>query len=255
MRTNSLSKVIKSHENDALLGVRKYSKKAFSIASDSEKISGNPTSAFPVPEMPQFSTHVDDPEKLLAAAMAQAQQTLAEAREQAEDIRRSACERGRAEGYAQGKEEGRRETDELIKTSSRVLDLLVSQLKAQEADMMRMLSPRLVDLATELARRIIHREVLLDASLVTSQAEEAVQKILEREKLIIRVNPADEQIMKAHKPSLMAMFDGIDKIEVIGDPSIEQGGCIVETHMVKVDAQPESQLQAAKRALAPEESK
>jgi type III secretion protein L len=255
MRTNSLSKVIKPHENDALLKIKKYSKEAFSVVSDSRKISGDPTSAFPVPEMPQFSTQADDPEKLLIGAKAQAQQTLAEALAEAENIRRSARERGHAEGYAQGKEEGRRETDELMKASSRVLDSLVSQLKAQEADMMRMLSPRLADLAAELARRIIHRELLLDASLVTLQAEEAIQKVLEREKLIIRVNPSDEQIMKAHKPALMAMFDGIDKIEVIGDASIEQGGCIVETHLVKVDAQPESQLQAAKRALAPEESR
>ena len=112
-----------------------------------------------------------------------------------------------------------------------------------------MLTPRLASLATELAQKIIHREIEKDPSVVALQAEEAISRILEREKLIIRVNPGDEELMKDHKSALTKMFDGIDKIEVIGDPKVERGGCIVETHLIKVDAQPSSQLEAARKAL------
>jgi flagellar biosynthesis/type III secretory pathway protein FliH len=63
------------------------------------------------------------------------------------------------------------------------------------------------------------------------------------------VNPSDEAVMKEHKEVLKKMFDGTEKIEVIGDSSIESGGCVVETDLIKVDARPSSQLEAAHRAL------
>ena len=88
-----------------------------------------------------------------------------------------------------------------------------------------------------------------------SQAEEAITKLLERDKLVIRVNPADEDLMKEHKAALLRMFDGTEKIEVISDAGVERGGCIVETDLVKVDAQPCTQLQAARKALLAEEER
>jgi flagellar assembly protein FliH len=136
-----------------------------------------------------------------------------------------------------------------------MLSSFIEQMKKREAELTQSLAPRLADLATELAAKIIHREIGQDITLVTRQAEQALTKILERDKLLIRVNPSDEALMKEHKPTLMEMFDGIDKIEVIGDPEIERGGCVIETDLVKVDAQPRAQLKAARGAMDEENEK
>jgi flagellar assembly protein FliH len=248
MRTNSLSKVIKSYEDDALLKVKKFEKKAFKLPANRKALANEQT-----PSSSQTVGQSASGRSLLENDFGdehpQAEQVIAKAQKEADNIRKQAREQGYADGFAKGKEENQKEFEEMSQASQQVIASLVSQLKEQEKDMMRLLSPRLADLAMELARRIIHREIKLDQSIVVGQAKEAITKILEREKLIIRVNPREEKTMKAQKPVLMSLFDGIDKIEVVADQTVERGGCVVETNLVKVDAQPESQLQSARKAL------
>jgi flagellar biosynthesis/type III secretory pathway protein FliH len=244
MRTSSLSKIIKSDKKDALTG-RKVARKTSDVKPEPKKSRTNGSHS---PQAVDSRGHLPDssnPADIVAEAEKKAKMVLSEASAEAEKIRREA----RRHGYEDGLKEADRKLDERIKLSLKTLDSLVNQLKTQQSEMMRLLSPRIADLATEMARRIIQREVSQDASIVTAQAEEAIKKILQRDKLIIRVCPDDEQIMKNHEAALMDLFDGIDKIEIISDPAIEKGGCIVETHLVKVDAQPSSQLKAARNAL------
>jgi len=250
MRINSLSKVIKSYEDDALLKVKKFEKKAFKLSTNRKASGGvqNPST----PQTGESASERLDVGSDFGDEPLQAEQLIAMAQREADNIRNQAHEQGYADGLAKGREESQREFEETLQASRQMNESLVSQLKEQEKEMMRLLSPRMADLAMELARRIIHREIKLDPSIVVAQAKEAITKILEREKLIIRVNPREEKTMKAQKPVLMSLFDGIDKIEVVADQTVERGGCIVETNLVKVDAQPESQLESARKALATE---
>ncbi len=239
-----MSKIIKPFESPAFQKARKFEQQAFPLE--------------PEPNTADRSPHVQskeaafahDPSAIIAEATAKGQEILAKAAADAVQVRNQAHEQGYAEGFTKGSEEARKKQEERAQADALLLDSLVNELKAQEVKVMRMLSPRLADLAAEIALKVIHREIRSDPLLVASQAEEAIKKILERDRLIIRVNPADEGIMKSYKAELISMFDGIDKIEVIGDAAVEQGGCIVETHLVKVDAQPSSQVQAARKAFS-----
>jgi flagellar assembly protein FliH len=194
-------------------------------------------------------------ERLVREARSEAEQALREARSEVDQIREKAREEGYSEGFTRAVEEGERKTDEQLRASFQALDSLVSQIKTQESEMKRRLTPVIANLATQMAQKIIGREIEKDSSMVLTQAEEAIGKILERDKLIIRVNPADEELMKPHKAPLMKMFDGIDKIDVIADRDVERGGCIVETNHIRVDAQPSSQLEAARKKLLSEAAK
>ncbi len=249
-----MSKVIKPSDKELFGSAKKFEKKPFSLGANQAKSahpSDNPSSSHknnPGSKRGAKQTNTSD---LLAEAERQAEQIVSKAENSAARIREQAREQGRAEGL----EKAAKKAEEQMQASSRILDSLVAQLKAQESELMRLLSPRLASLATELAHKIIHREIEKDSSVVTTQAEEAISKILEREKLIIRVNPADEELMKKHKAQLTKVFDGIDKIEVIADKKVERGGCIVETNLIKVDAQPSSQLEAARKTLLGEAEK
>lgn len=184
-------------------------------------------------------------EQVVLDAELKAEQIIEEAEKKADAIREEACEQGRSKGFEEAVKKG----EEDLQTASETLKSLVARMETREAELIQLLTPMLVNLSIEVARKIIHREVADDSSIVTSQAEKAISKILEREKLLIRVHPSDEGVMKNHKAELKDMFDGIDKIEIIGDSSVERGGCIVETSLVRVDAQPKSQLEAARMTL------
>jgi len=184
-------------------------------------------------------------------AKEEAERIVDEAGNRSDDIYRQARERGRADG----KEEIRKEAERRHQASASMLANFVGQMKDREKELAESLTPRLAELAAELAKKIIHREVGRDSSIVTRQAEHAIAKILERGKLLIRVNPSDEESMREHKPTLVQMFDGIDKIEVFPDTGVERGGCVVETDLIKVDAQPRAQLEAARKTILGESEK
>jgi flagellar assembly protein FliH len=60
-----------------------------------------------------------------------------------------------------------------------------------------------------------------------------------RDVVSIRVNPAEKEQIEQH--CLAALPDDGHHIEVVGDPAIARGGCIVETHLGTIDATIESQ--------------
>ena len=55
--------------------------------------------------------------------------------------------------------------------------------------------------------------------------------------------------IRDHKDVLLRAADGILDFEIIEDPRVEQGGCIVETGFGVLDARIESQLQEIGRAF------
>lgn len=249
-----MSRIIKPSNRKAFDSAKKFVKEPFAISQkpDENTLTGsNPRRAKGHKPDSKRQVKQPDPQDLIREAQHEAERIVSEAGQQAVLIREEAREQGRVEGI----EEVRKETEEQFEESSRILNSLIEQIKAQESELMHVLTPRLANLAADLARKIIHKEIETDSSIVTSQAEEAINKILEREKLIIRVNPADVELMKGHKAVLLRMFDGTDKIEVIGDKKVERGGCIVETNLIRVDAQPKSQLEAARKTLLAETKK
>ncbi len=266
-----MSKLIKPSDKELFESARKFEKKPLSPAQKPAKKESAAVNHAPAPEPdPPRKNNLkpSNPEDMIAQAARKAEQIVRDAESKAEGLLRNAKDKVRQlvreaenlkaqafEGAREGTREAQHKSEEQLRISSQMVESLVAQIKAQESQLLQMLTPRLANLATELAQKIIHREIEKDPSIVTLQAEEAISRILDREKLIIRVNPGDEELMKSHKKALMTMFDGIDKIEVIGDSKVERGGCIVETHLVKVDAQPCSQLEAARKTLLGEAEK
>ncbi len=250
-----MSKIIKPEDRRLMGRVKRFEKQPFDLDAVANPAKPPPKSAETLVAKedlgPEFHAQAVNHEDIIVEAKAKAEAIMRETERQVARIRREAYEKG----FAEGLEEARRKNEENLQAASQTIRSLVAELKAREAELVRMLTPRLANLATELAGKIIHREIDKDSSIVISQAEEAINRILERDKLILRVNPADTDLMKKHKAALMDMFDGIDKIEVIADAKVERGGCVVETNLVRVDAQPGSQLAAASKTLLAETEK
>ena len=243
-----MSRIIKPDETKVFSSAQKFQKKPFPLGLRQERKDN--ISSVDVPATAP-ETELMMPEDIVTNAERKAEQIVREAEQKANEIRRKANEEGRADGIKLA----RKKVNEQLERSSQTLSSFIDQIKEQETKLIQTCAPKLADIAVQLAEKIVHKEIDKDSSLVVVQAEEAISRILEREKLIVRVNPSDEDFMKKHKENLVRMFDGVDKIEVIGDPHIEKGGCVVETNFIKVDAQPASQLKAARKTLLAETEK
>jgi len=169
-----------------------------------------------------------------------------EARAEAERIRREAFE----SGFAQGREKGFGETASQMQSALAFLKKLASSLKEEEQRLLKQVEPEIIKLAVAVAEKIVGRAVEVDRDIVKRCVARAVEKIVEREKLIVYVNPVDLAVVLEYKTDLAEMFDGIKNIEVVASENgVSPGGCTVETEFVKANGQIEAQVEEVLQGL------
>ena len=84
----------------------------------------------------------------------------------------------------------------------------------------------------------------------------AIRRASDRSALVARVSPQDLAACRAAAPQIMEQMGGISRLEVVDDPRVSPGSCLLETATGDVDATVESQLGRILEALAapPDES-
>ena len=92
--------------------------------------------------------------------------------------------------------------------------------------------------------------VFLPISMLTGLIGNVLRTVSKNEsKITIRVRPQSVQFIKDTLPNITYQY-GIDsKINIISDPSIEEGGCILQTNNGIVDASIDTQIEIIKKAL------
>lgn len=95
-------------------------------------------------------------------------------------------------------------------------------------------------LALAVARRLVAEELETHPERIRSIVREASERVRRASRVRVRVSPAD-----------CAALGPLDA-EIVEDPSVERGGCVVESDLGDVDARLEVRLEALARALAGE---
>ena len=102
-----------------------------------------------------------------------------------------------------------------------------------------------VQLAVEIARRVLHRELTLDRSALGALIKAALEKLQSQEVYRVRVHPAQEQIMTA----CLDQAGRGQSITVVPDPMQPEGGVIFELNRGAMDASVGTQLAEIERGL------
>jgi len=178
---------------------------------------------------------------LIREAREKAELIVKEAREQAQLIEQDAYQKG----YAEGLDLANAELSKLIEG----VGLIAESALDEKWRIINSYERNIVDLALEIAKKVVDEQILLKPDTVANIARKALFIAAEREHIQIRVNPEDMDMIKAHKDDLMASMDGIEKIDVVADRRIKRGGCILETDAGNVDGRLQSQLSHIDDAL------
>jgi flagellar biosynthesis/type III secretory pathway protein FliH len=177
---------------------------------------------------------------ILAAANARAAALVREGEALREEARR--------QGYADGRDAAAAELTGTLASVAR--EAAAVRLQAEPAAM------RLCGrLAARMAERIVGHAVELEPDALTAIAAQALAASRARAGLIkLRVNPDDRAALERDhaRGRLLARFEGGVELEILADPAVGRGGCVVETATVRLDARLETQIAALERAVAGE---
>lgn len=196
-----------------------------------------------------------DAERLIADAAAAAETLVNDAHERARALVEDASHRANAiaedarrtghdAGFAAGTHAADREMSGMLASMGE----LVEAARLERRKIILSAEPELVRLAVGIAERVIHQQVALDRSVVVEMARTAVTRLVDRESVTVRVNPADIERMREHRDEMLAYGD-IKNLRIIEDQRVDRGGVIVETEAGTIDAKISTQLAEAKKVL------
>ena len=167
---------------------------------------------------------------------------LAEARAEADQIRRQALE----EGYTAG----RHEALEALAPALAALAAATQEVRAAQASAAEELERRAVDLGLALASKVLAGALSVEPERVLDSVQGALRGIVERERVIVMVNPDDLEIVAGTVDELKASLGGIEHCVVEAERRVGRGGCIVRTPVGDVDARVETKLERAGEVVA-----
>ncbi len=194
------------------------------------------------PPVPAVPPPPDSPQAVLDAARAEADAMLAGAQAQMDAAMAAAREEGYRDGVAQGVAQAGSAAAAFIE-AGRGLELVAEQLRddaVREA----------TALAVEVAARVLRAELAARPERVADVVRGAIRRAADRSALVARVSPQDLAACRAAIPGIMEEMGGISRLEVIDDPRVSPGSCLLETNAGDVDATVESQLARILEALA-----
>jgi flagellar biosynthesis/type III secretory pathway protein FliH len=149
----------------------------------------------------------------------------------------------RARGYEEGLAKARQE----VAVEAVALRAEAVRLRAEAGD-------RLIRLAVELARRVLHHELHTAPDAVEGLARDALAQVSWCQRITLRLHPDDAHSLEATQPRLAEGLDPGAELRLETDPALPRGACLVETEAGDVDASVEVQLAALERALLGEGS-
>ncbi len=171
---------------------------------------------------------LNDAQRMLAAANAQAEAIVAQAH--------AAFEAERQRGYEEGVEEAKLEqAEQMIENVSRTIDYFGK------------VESRMVELVMQALRKIISD--FSDEERVLMTVKNVLSVVRNQKQMTLRLNPNQVDMVKARVNDLLANYPGVGYLDIVADSRLKPDSCILESDIGLVEASMEGQLNALKNAF------
>jgi flagellar biosynthesis/type III secretory pathway protein FliH len=183
-------------------------------------------------------------EALLNDAHERARVMISDAATRADSIAEDARAKAHDEGRVAGTQAADRDMSEMLASMRNLVDMA----RIERHKIIESAEPELVRLALGIAERVVHSQIALDRGVVVEMAKAAIERLVDRESITVRVNPADIERMREHREDMLAMGD-VKNVRIIEDQRVDRGGVMVETDAGSVDAKISTQIAEARKVL------
>jgi flagellar biosynthesis/type III secretory pathway protein FliH len=177
-------------------------------------------------------------------------------REEAEAILRKAEERAshlEIEGYEKGFAQGEKDGSELgTKKAMKVIEKMETLLRSfsqMREDIIRQHEREILALILSVLKKILHDQVVLDEKVIRETVLQALTVATDRSTVSVRLNPEDCVSVENLKADFFSRIKELRTLKIVQDPSIQKGGCFLETPCGNVDARLDTQLECIRQSL------
>jgi flagellar biosynthesis/type III secretory pathway protein FliH len=156
---------------------------------------------------------------------------------------------GYSMGYEQGQADGQVAAEAMMAESIHRLQQLTSGVLENHTAFFRAAERQVVDLALQIAQKVIEREVENMPDLAITIIRAALEEMDTRTAVRVRVSPDDEDLLRRRWAQVVPPGVSPDRIELVVDERVQSGGAIIDTTQGQVDAQLDTKLAQLGNAL------
>src|SRR4030066_14939 len=106
----------------------------------------------------------------------------------------------------------------------------------------------MVVLSLEIAAKVIQQKIEQDEKVISKNLKHALKHLLDKGRIIIKLNPADLEIVSKHSKEIKSA-EGLKELILEEDSEVTRGGCLIHSELGHIDAQIETQLEMIGKAL------
>jgi len=203
----------------------------------------------------------DQARKMLIEAKAKAQQALARAATEAEQIRSRAEQRGYAEGLRRGQADGQADGAEKAFAEAMkgfqqqtgelqtLLKSIVAELAGARERLLQEAQTDLLDLALAIAEKVTHVQAKADLSAAKAGLCKAIETVNCRGQIQVRVCPGQLGQLTEYGGEFLASMGMADGVSFVPDESLSPGDVVLTTRNGQVDAKIQTQIDNIAEAL------
>lgn len=146
-------------------------------------------------------------------------------------------------GYNKGKDEGVEQGYEWAKSAIKKLNIILSSIAKERLNLIFDAKLQLTDIIVIMARRMVNALIENQPRVVYDNIMSVLKNLKGRAEIEIRVNGEDLNSTSKHKREFLQMMEGIEKIKITEDNSVDKGGVIIDTEYGSVDSRIVTQMQ------------
>ena len=171
--------------------------------------------------------------ELVADAVAKAKSLAIEIKENAyKEGHKTGYEEGFQTAYKEGENSAKGEFIPLLQT----INSLVQELSEFRTMMYPKVEKEMIEMVTGLTKKILQHEINTNEDSVKQMILLAINSVIDKENMVIRIHPSDKAHAEAFYPELKNLFSEIKNITFEEHSGIEKGGCMIDTNFGTIDA-------------------
>jgi flagellar assembly protein FliH len=181
---------------------------------------------------PEQNTEASEPgkekeagENYIRNVKAEAARILEDARNEAGKIKENAW----TKGFEDGKRASKQETDDFIREQANEARSIFSSLEKYKQELFSDLQDNVLALSFDIAEKIINIELEKDDKIYVGIVENAIQNLKAAEKFVLRVGRKEYDRFFKDGTQWLRDETGCVPFEIVCDPQMGEGGCILES--------------------------
>lgn len=202
-----------------------------------------------------------DARQITSEARAAAERTVGDAQARVHSIKEAHRREGYNDGFGQGRTEGKEQAlresrqSALAQARDEVAEVIqalnagLSQFEQHKRHVLALGEAGLVQLAVAIARRVCKTLVERSPEPAVANARALLEMVGHDHDIRLHMNPTDHQLLDEIAIELVRSTAGLAHVDLVADPAVPRGGCVLQTRDGTLDADIAAQLDRIAAAI------